>query len=189
MVALHSAGLRVHRHILQLTLTFHSLRQKEAGGKTRAYRSLEESQGSGFHPCSEPSWEKSPGSMRGRSSIPSSTFPSKHAKAKASLNRKFTEKGKGCFFSVPPGVGFLLAIKSALLLHCSWTSQQLCFPVKSSRQSSLLFFCLYLYLPSTHSPRAPCRFWNILHLLSRVIFMDFCGENDRGENVSTKTTY
>lgn len=88
--------------------------------------------------------------MRGRSSIPSSTFPSKHAKAKASLNRKFTEKGKGCFFSVPPGVGFLLAIKSALLLHCSWTSQQLCFPVKPV--GSLLFSSfVYIYIYPAHT--------------------------------------
>lgn len=64
MVALRSAGLRVHRHILQLTLKFHSLKQKRRqAGKIGLTEAWKEAKALAPTPAVNPHGEKSTSSM------------------------------------------------------------------------------------------------------------------------------
>lgn len=77
-------------------------KRRQAGkpGLTKAWKNAKAST-----PAVSPRGEQSSGSVQHRLSTPSSTFPSKHAKAKALLKRKFTERireGLGIFFFFKP---------------------------------------------------------------------------------------
>lgn len=66
--------------------------KRRAAGRLGLTEAWKDAKAVASTPAVSPRGEKSAGSVGDRSSIPSSTFPSKHAKAKTLLKRKFTER-------------------------------------------------------------------------------------------------